>query len=129
MSLLLRQYPRNTRSHATGVPSQGTELFGLIDAISGYQEVPYNVIYQIDFFEYTPTFVKATVRAADVLATQTNFPAYVNLTRLGITGLAQAQSVRVYSDVGKTTELAREIVSASEMHVTAIPLRRRLPGA
>lgn len=62
-------------------------------------------------------FKKATVRSADVPATQTNFPVYVDLARLGITTLAEAESVRVYADSGKTTEWAREIVSATEMHV------------
>lgn len=62
-------------------------------------------------------FKKATVNAAAVPSTQTNFPSYVDLSRLGITTLAEAQSVRVYSDLGKTTEWAREIVSATEMHV------------
>lgn len=59
----------------------------------------------------------ATVNASSVPATATNFPAYVDLSRLGITTLAEAQSVRVYADSGKTTEWAREIVSATEMHV------------
>ena len=62
-------------------------------------------------------FKKATVRAADVPSTQTDFPSYVDLDRLGITTLAEAQSVRVYADSAKTTEWAREIVSATEMHV------------
>ena len=62
-------------------------------------------------------FKKATVAAASVPATQTNFPAYVDLSRLGITTLAEAQSVRVYAEAAKTTEWAREIVSATEMHV------------
>lgn len=62
-------------------------------------------------------FKKATVNASDVPATQTNFPAYVDLSRVGITTLAEAQSVRVYADSAKTTEWAREIVSATEMHV------------
>jgi len=62
-------------------------------------------------------FKKATVRAADVPSTQTNFPTYVDLDRLGITTLAEAQSVRVYADSAKTTEWAREIVSVTEMHV------------
>jgi hypothetical protein len=46
-------------------------------------------------------FKKATVRAADVPSTLTNFPTYVDLDRLGITTLAEAQSVRVYADVLK----------------------------
>lgn len=62
-------------------------------------------------------FKTATVNASDVPSTQTNFPAYVDLSRLGITTLAEAQSVRVYADSEKTTEWAREIVSATEMHV------------
>lgn len=62
-------------------------------------------------------FKKATVNASDVPATLTNYPAYVDLSRVGITTLAEAQSVRCYSDSAKTTELAREIVSATQMHV------------
>lgn len=62
-------------------------------------------------------FKSATVNASSVPATQTNFPSYVDLSRLGITTLAEAQSVRVYADSAKTTEWAREIVSATEMHV------------
>lgn len=62
-------------------------------------------------------FKQATVNASKVPSTQTNFPAYVDLSRLGITTLAEAQSARVYSDSAKTTELPREIVSATEMHV------------
>jgi len=62
-------------------------------------------------------FKTAQVNASDVPATQTNFPAYVDLSRLGITTLAEAESVRVYADSAKTTEWAREIVSATEMHV------------
>ena len=61
-------------------------------------------------------FKVATVNAASV-STQTDFPSYVDLSRLGITTLAEAQSVRVYADSSKTTEWAREIVSATEMHV------------
>ena len=62
-------------------------------------------------------FKQATVNASDVPATLTDYPAYVDLSRLGITTLAEAESVRVYADSGKTTEWAREIVSATEMHV------------
>lgn len=62
-------------------------------------------------------FKQATVNSARVPATQTDFPVYVDLARLGITTLAEAQSVRVYADSGKATEWAREIVSATEMHV------------
>ena len=62
-------------------------------------------------------FKQATVDAASVPSTQSNFPTYIDLSRLGITTLAEAQSVRVYADSGKTTEWAREIVSLTEMHV------------
>jgi len=62
-------------------------------------------------------FKKATVTSGDVAATLTNYPTYVDLSRLGITTLAEAESVRVYADSGKTTEWAREIVSVTEMHV------------
>ena len=62
-------------------------------------------------------FKKATVNASDVAATLSDYPSYVDLSRLGITTLAEAQSVRVYADEAKTTEWAREIVSATEMHV------------
>jgi len=62
-------------------------------------------------------FKTATVRAVDVPATQTDFPTYIDLDRLGITTLAEAESVRVYADSGKSTEWAREIVSVTEMHV------------
>ena len=62
-------------------------------------------------------FKTATVASADVPATQTNFPVYIDLSRLGITTQADADSVRVYADSSKTTEWAREIVSATEMHV------------
>ena len=40
-------------------------------------------------------FKTATVNASDVPSTQTNFPSYVDLSRLGITTLAEAESVRV----------------------------------
>lgn len=62
-------------------------------------------------------FKTATVNASDVPASQSNFPAYVDLSRLGITTQAEADSVRVYADSSKTTEWAREIVSTTEMWV------------
>ena len=62
-------------------------------------------------------FKTATVTSDDVAATLTNYPTYVDLSRLGITTLAEAQSVRVYAESGKSTEWAREIVSVTEMHV------------
>ena len=62
-------------------------------------------------------FKTATVNASDVPSTQTDFPSYVDLDRIGVTTLAEAQSIRVYADEAKTVEWAREIVSATEMHV------------
>lgn len=62
-------------------------------------------------------FKQATVNAAKVASSLTDYPAFVDLSRIGITTQAEADSVRVYSDASKTTELAREIVSATEMHV------------
>jgi len=62
-------------------------------------------------------FKTATVQTGKVVSTQSNFPVYVDLDRLGITTLAEAESVRVYADEAKTTEWAREIVSVTQMHV------------
>ena len=61
-------------------------------------------------------FKTATVASADVPATQTNFPVYIDLSRLGITTQAEADSVRVYANSSKTTEWARDIVSVSGCH-------------
>lgn len=73
------------------------------------------------------SFKTATVNASDVPATQTDFPAYVDLSRIGITTLAEAQSVRVYADDTMTIEWAREIVSATEMHVKVPSLTSTTP--
>jgi hypothetical protein len=62
-------------------------------------------------------FKKATVDSGSVAATLTNYPSYVDLSRLGITTQQEADSVRVYADSGKTTEWAREIVNTGQMHV------------
>ena len=62
-------------------------------------------------------FKTATVQTGKVVSTQSNFPVYVDLDRLGVTTLAEAQSIRVYADEAKTVEWAREIVSVDEMHV------------
>ena len=61
-------------------------------------------------------FKQATVDAASIPATQTNFPVYVDLSRVGITTLAQAQSSRWYEDSAKLVEMPREVVSATEGH-------------
>ncbi len=81
-----------------------SDSVGITESVTAVKEV-------ITFFK------KATINAALVPATQTNFPSYVDLSRLGITTLAEASSVRVYADELKVTEFAREIVSLSEMHV------------
>ena len=65
------------------------------------------------------------VVAAKVAATLADYPAYVKpsaMTGWGSITLAQAQSIRFYSDSGLTTELAREIVTADEIHVKATSL-------
>ena len=62
-------------------------------------------------------FKTATVQTGKVVSTQSNFPVYVDLDRIGVTTLAEAQSIRVYADEAKTVEWAREIVSVDEMHV------------
>ena len=63
-------------------------------------------------------FKTASVQSGKVSGTShSDFPVYVDLDRLGITTLAEAESVRVYADSAKTTEWAREIVSLTEMHV------------
>ena len=67
-------------------------------------------------------FKTATVQSGQVTGTHSDFPVYVDLSRLGITTLAEAQSVRVYSDEAKTVELPREIVSLSECHVKVTSL-------
>lgn len=61
-------------------------------------------------------FKQATVNAASIPSSQTNFPVYVDLSRVGITTLAQAQSSRWYEDSAKIVEVPREIVSAVEGH-------------
>ena len=60
----------------------------------------------------------ATVRAADIPSSQTDFPFYVDLGRVGATALtlAEAQSSRWYTDTDLVTEMAREIVSLTEGH-------------
>ena len=62
-------------------------------------------------------FKTATIQTGKVVSTQSNFPVYVDLDRIGVTTLAEAQSIRVYADEAKTVEWAREIVSVDEMHV------------
>lgn len=93
---------------------------GIWDVALSASEVSelYNSGAGLAYRSFVPlTFKSATVNASLVPSTQTSFPSYVDLSRIGITTLAEAQSVRVYADSAKTTEWAREIVSATEMHV------------
>ena len=62
-------------------------------------------------------FKKSQVVAAKVPSTQSNYPSYVDLSRLGITTIAEANSVRVYADADKIVELPRQILSATVMFV------------
>jgi len=61
-------------------------------------------------------FKTATVQTGKVSGTHSNFPVYVDLSRVGVTTISEANSIRVYTDLAKTNEIAREIVSVSEMH-------------
>ena len=60
----------------------------------------------------------ATVRAADIPSSQTDFTFYVDLGRVGATALtlAEAESSRWYTDTDLVTQMAREIVSLTEGH-------------
>jgi hypothetical protein len=60
------------------------------------------------------------VVAAKVSGTHTNFPVYIRpsvMTGWGSLTSAEANSIRFYSDSALTTELAREVVTADEIHV------------
>jgi len=63
-------------------------------------------------------FKTATVNSSKVAATLSNYPTYIDLTRVKGSAMTQAEadSVRIYTDSAKTTEIAREIVSVSECH-------------
>jgi hypothetical protein len=60
----------------------------------------------------------ATVASAKVSGSHSNFPVYIDLSRVKGSAMTQAEadSVRIYTDSAKTTEIAREIVSVSECH-------------
>lgn len=65
-------------------------------------------------------FVLLEPAAGKVTGTNSNMPLLVRpsvITNIGTLTTAQANSVRFYTDVLKTTEIAREIVSADEIHV------------
>ena len=65
-------------------------------------------------------FKAIPVVAGKVAATLSDYPAYIKPSDMDgwedLT-LAEAESIRFYSDEAKTTELAREVVSADEIHV------------
>lgn len=66
------------------------------------------------------TVKKIPVNSAKISGTHSNMPLYIKPSAMsgwGSVTLAEAQSMRFYSDAGLTTELAREIVSADEIHV------------
>jgi hypothetical protein len=67
----------------------------------------------------TGTSVPLQIAPNQVTGTHTNMPLLIVPadTPLGTLTLAQARSIRFYSDENETTELAREVVSASEIHV------------
>lgn len=57
--------------------------------------------------------------AGQVTGTHTDFPVLIvpsAHTNIGALTLAEAQSVRIYTDSAKTVEIAREVVSADEIH-------------
>lgn len=65
-------------------------------------------------------FVKLTPASGKVTGTHSNMPVLIVpslISGVGTLTTAEANSVRFYSDVSKTTELAREVVSADEIHV------------
>lgn len=66
------------------------------------------------------TYKKITVATGQVSGTQSNFPVLINPTLMsgwGVITLAEAQSLRFYSDISLTTQLPREVVSATEIYV------------
>ena len=63
------------------------------------------------------SFKKAQVQSGQISGTSHNdFPVYVDLSRVGITTLAEAESSRWYMDEDKIVEIAREVVGATEGH-------------
>lgn len=70
-------------------------------------------------------FKAIPVEAAKVSGSHSNFPVLVQpsvIAGLGSITLVEAQSARFYADEAKTTELAREIVSADEIWVKVASL-------
>ena len=67
--------------------------------------------------ENTIGFRKAEVQGSNISGTLTNKVYWIDLSKLGITNLDEAQSVRVYTSQNKTTELARAVLSAKVVYV------------
>ncbi len=66
------------------------------------------------------TRLQIPIASGKVTGSHTDFPVYLKpsaITGWGSITLAQAQSIRCYSDAGFSTELAREVVSADEIHI------------
>lgn len=64
--------------------------------------------------------IKLTIQSGEVAGTHSDMPLVIipsAITDFGAITLAEAQSIRCYSDSGLTTELAREVKSADEIHV------------
>jgi len=65
-------------------------------------------------------FLEIPVNSSQVASSQTDMPLLVMpsaITGFGSITLAEAESSRFYADEAKTTELAREVVGADEIHV------------
>ena len=64
---------------------------------------------------------KISPASGKVTGTSSNMPLLLipSATAIGTLTTAEANSIRIYSDVGLTTELAREVVSADEIHFKA----------
>ena len=67
--------------------------------------------------ENTIGFRKAEVQSGQITGTLTNKEYYVDLSKLDITNLEEAQSVRVYTSENKTTELARHVASEKIVYI------------
>jgi hypothetical protein len=64
--------------------------------------------------------VKLSIKSGKAAGTSSNMPLVIipsTITNLGTLTTAEAESCRIYSDSSLTTELAREVVSADEIHV------------
>lgn len=68
-----------------------------------------------------------SVNSAMVKGSHTDFPAFLKpsvIDGIGSLTQAQADSLRIYADVARTQELAREVVSPDEIHVKVPTLKK-----